>query len=312
MLKSTLLFLFLVGTHAFSATEVITSLTDLAWATREIGGSLVEVKSLLKGPENPHYVDAVPEFIRLASNAKVACMVGLDLEVGWMPKVLERSGNAQIQPGGKGYCETGKYITVLEKPAGGVDRSMGDVHPSGNPHFWLSPKHLGQASRGILEVLINVDPANAAKYKAGYEALLKKLSAIEEKSRARLQPLVANHKGPILLEYHKEFAYFLETYGLISQGSIEEKPGISPSAGRLAEVALGAKNSGVRFVLAADTAPKKTLERFAELSGLPIVQVPMSLNSKVTSYEEFQDLIVSSIIQKVAPKVAKNAFSATH
>ena len=277
--------------------KVITSTTDLAWAVKEIGGPNVEVKSLLKGTENPHYVDAVPEFIRLASEAKVAIVVGLDLEIGWIPKVLARSGNAQVQPGGKGYAEVGKVINVLEKPVGAIDRSMGDVHPSGNPHFWISPLRFAEVAPRIAETLSAVDPVNASAYSAGAKRFQDSMKQIHARSEKKFEPLRVGLTGPSLMEYHQEFAYFLEAYGLKSMGSIEEKPGVTPSAGRLAGVAMQAKGAGVRFVLAAETAPKKTLERFAELSGLPVVQVPMSMYGNVKDYGTFHDRMVDAVVK---------------
>ena len=125
---------------ALAKVKVVTTIPDLAWVAAEVGGDHVETKALLRGNENAHFVDAVPEFTRLTADADVVCIAGLDLEVGYMPAVLTRSGNAKIQPGGAGYCEAGKSVQVLEKLTTAVDRSMGDVHPAGNPHFYLSPK----------------------------------------------------------------------------------------------------------------------------------------------------------------------------
>ena len=279
--------------------KVITSTTDLAWAVKEIGGDHVDVKSLLKGTENPHYIDAVPEYIRLAADAQVAVVVGLELEVGWMPKVLSRSGNAQVQPGGKGYVESGTGISVLEKPAGSVDRSMGDVHPGGNPHYWLSPDAMAKSMVPVTETLSNVDPAHAKDYQAGLARLNTKLDQIKQRGLKKLQPLLSTTKGPVMVEYHKEFTYFLQTYGLKSLGSLEEKPGITPSAGRLAEISLAAKNAGVKFGLAGDTAPKKTIQRFSELSGIPVMVVPLSIQpkGKAKDYDAFQDILIEAVVK---------------
>jgi len=277
--------------------KVITSTTDLGWTTKEIGGELVDVSPLLKGTENPHYVDAVPEFVRLAADAKAAITIGLELEIGWMPKVLARSGNAQVQPGGKGYVEVGKAITVMEKPEGPVDRSMGDVHPGGNPHFWISPPHLAVAAGPIATTLTTVDPAHAKEYAAGLAKVRATLKDLEAKGQARLKPLLVGKDGPVLIEYHKEFTYFLDTYKLKSLGSIEEKPGVAPSAGRLAEIAQSAKAAGIRFAIAGDTAPKKVLERFTELSGIPVQVVPLSVvpRSKPKTYEELHNTIIEAV-----------------
>lgn len=298
--KTILSLLVLISGNVVAApVKVVTSTTDLAWAVKEVGLDLVEVTPLLKGTENPHYVDAVPEFIRLASEAQVVVIVGLDLEVGWMPKVLGRSGNAAVQPGGQGYVEAGQGIQVLDKKTGTVDRTMGDVHPAGNPHFWLSPRALAQSMEPVVKALSAVDPANSSKYQENLKKFAAKMQALHEKNIKRLKPLLAGTSGPVLIEYHSEFAYFLESYGLKSLGSIEEKPGVTPSAGRLAEVGIQAKNSKIKFALSSDTAPKKTLERFSEISGLRVMAVPLSLcpKSGLTDYSQLQEKIVEAVVK---------------
>src|SRR5690606_29641281 len=142
---------------------------ELAWLVKQVGDEYVEAVPLLEGTENPHYVDAVPKFIAEVAGADMVVLVGLDLEVGWLPKVLSRSGNAKVQPGGKGYVEAGSAVTVLDVPQGKVDRSMGDVHPSGNPHFWLSPGALAQAAAPVTNTLIALDPAHANAYMSNQE-----------------------------------------------------------------------------------------------------------------------------------------------
>ncbi len=296
----------LIGLLSFFATslwsaplKVVTSTTDLAWAVKEIGGDLVEVRSLLKGHENPHYADATPEFIRLVADAKLVVSVGLELEVGWIPKVLSRSGNAQVQPGAKGYVEVAKGVHILDKPTGGVDRSMGDVHPGGNPHFWLSPTHFAQAAGEIAQGLMGVDPSNVAQYSEGLKRIRHKFAEIQADAEKKLRPVLATKGNNVVIEYHKEFTYFTSVYGLQNFGSVEEKPGVLPSAGRLAEVATAAKGAGVRIVLAAETAPKKTLERFTELSGIPAVIISMSMqpSKNVTDYATHHAQIVDAVVK---------------
>jgi zinc/manganese transport system substrate-binding protein len=282
--------------------KVVTTLPDLAWAAREIGKDRVEAKSLLKGSENPHFADAVPDFIRLVADADVVCLAGLELEVGWLPKVLSRSGNSKVQPSGAGYCEMGKAIEPLDKPAGAVDRSMGDVHPFGNPHFWLSPKALAKSTDALVEALIRVDAPHAKEYRENQTALREKLEKAVERGKAKLAPLVSKIEGPALVEYHKEFAYLLEAYGLRSFGSIEEKPGVPPSAGRLAEVAQAAKAAGVRFALAAPYSPRKTTARFKELSGIPILELPTSTAAGSSQgYVEHQEALVEQVAKALRP-----------
>jgi zinc/manganese transport system substrate-binding protein len=284
--------------------KVVTTLPDFAWMAQEIGGDLVESKALLRGTENPHYVDAVPDFIRLVADAKVVCLAGMDLEVGYMPAVLSKSGNAAVQPGGTGYCEIGKAVTALDKPTGPIDRSMGDVHPSGNPHFFLSPKRMAEGSQELVKVLARVDPAHAAQFEKSGAAFKTKMDSLSQEIKAKLEPFRTAQQGkPLLLEYHKEYAYFLEEYGLLSFGSLEEKPGMPPSAGRLASVAAAAKAAGVKFILAADYNPAKTLQRFQEISGIPAVIVPTMIQPKTSAnYPDLQRQIADALVKALQAK----------
>lgn len=287
--------LLLMGSGAFAAEKirVVTTIPELAWVAQEIGGDRVEAKSLLKGTENPHHVDAVPEFIRLVADADMVCVVGLGLEVGYMPPVFARSGNSKVQPGGPGYCEAGKGITPLEKPSGPVDRSMGDVHPDGNPHFWLSPNALGASATQVAETLSRLDPSRESVYKGRVTDFQKRMAQLSDKVNAILAPLLskAGQPGkPQVIEYHKEFTYFFAHYGMTSLGSIEEKPGVPPSAARIAQVAQLTKNAKIRVALATDYNPDAVLTKFRDLAGIPVLKVPTMIRPGrgVSSYEDLQ------------------------
>jgi zinc/manganese transport system substrate-binding protein len=289
-----------MSAYAADRILVITTLPELAFMVQEIGGDRVDAKALLRGTENPHFVDAVPDFIRQVAEAKVVCLAGLDLEAGYMPAVLTKSGNAQVQPAGAGYCEIGQSITALDKPKGPVDRSMGDVHPGGNPHFFLSPRSLAEGAQELVKVLKRVDPASAAHYEKGAAAFKSKMESLSQDIKTRLEPLRAAQKGqPLLIEYHKEYAYFLAEYGILSFGSIEEKPGLPPSAGRLAAIGNAAKAAGVKLALAASYNPSKTLQRFQEISGITVVTVPTMIQAKgpIKTYPELQKHIADALVQ---------------
>jgi zinc/manganese transport system substrate-binding protein len=297
-------FLFLAGTQpAWAQTsrlKVVTTLPDLAALFVEIGGDAVEVRSLLKGIEDPHYADAVPEYIRLVASADVVCLMGLDLEVGWMPKVLSKSGNSKVQPGAKGYCEGASSVKALDRVTGRVDRSMGDVHPAGNPHFNLSPLSMIEASTAITRVLSTVAPGRAEVFQRNQESLVRRLRDLH----SRLQERIKNSsrlRVPVVMEYHKEFVYFFNAYGLKSLGSLEEKPGVPPSAGRIAQVALQAKASGVTAIFAAPSSPQRTLVKFSELSGVSIRRVPAAASSDEKGFaalESLQTRLVEALLEK--------------
>jgi zinc/manganese transport system substrate-binding protein len=285
----------------FAALKVITTTTDLAWAVSQIGGDRVSARSLLKGTENPHFVDAVPEFIRLTSEAQLVVQVGLDLEVGWMPKVLQRSGNQAVQSGGLGFCEASRSVTVLQKATRPVDRSMGDVHPLGNPHYWLGPKAFAQAALAIKDCLVKIDPDGQGDYEEGLKKFQATLTQLLEAQRARLKPYLHKMTSPVILEYHREFSYFFEDYGLKSFDSIEERPGVPPSAGRVAEVSQGAKRAKLWMALAATYSPQSTLRKFEELSSIPVKVVATSIlrSGEPSTYSSLQSGLVDAVLSSV-------------
>lgn len=285
---------FLLSFSAQAAVNVVTTSTDLAWAAQQIGKDKVKVQPLLKGTENMHFVEAVPAYIKAVADADVVCQVGLSLEIGWLPKVLAKSGNAAVQKGGKGFCDVGQKIKALDKPAGAVDRSMGDVHPEGNPHYWLSPVVFGQGATEIADVLSRVDPKNAPFYAKNLQDLQKQLQDLQARLKKELQPL----QGKNLMQYHTDFNYFLDAYGLKSVGSIEEKPGVPPSAGRLARVSMQAKDDKVVAALAVDYDAKGTLDKFRELSGIPVARVANASRPAGTpkDYVQMQEAIVKQLL----------------
>ncbi len=280
----------LVGSTLWAGDKIriVATIPDLGWAAKEIGGDAVEVQSFMQGNEDPHYLDAVPKFVLWSSKADMVCFAGLDLEIGWLPKVLEQSGNARVQPGGNGYCEVGKFIDVLEKIDGPVDRSMGDIHPRGNPHFWLSPKRLAQGARGIAETLAALRPDKADYFFQNLERFQTKMDALSKSNQQQLR------NAPMFIEYHKAFVYWANDMGVRSFGAIEEKPGVPPSAGHLAKIALKAKAAHVHVALAASFNPKSTLDRFSEFSGIPVEIVPACIQ-KGSSYEAVQKRLIDAV-----------------
>jgi zinc/manganese transport system substrate-binding protein len=290
--------------------KVVTTLPDLAEVARRVGGDAVTAEALLSGREDAHFVDAVPDFVRKVADADVVCMMGLELEMGWMPRVLPRSGNARVQEGGKGHCEVGRAVTALDKPSGAIDRSMGDVHPSGNPHFNLSPKAMAQAAGVIAKILTQNRPREEALFEKNLARFRQDMETLENSIRERLKPAVElSKKRAIAIEYHKEFAYFFDLYGLRSHGSIEEKPGVPPSAARLADIATKAKKDGVKIAIGARYYPERHLKRFSELSGIPFKQLPTAVQKEgdANSIEALQKLIADAILEGIGNDSAPTA-----
>jgi len=284
--------------------RVVTTLTDLSWAAQEILGPLGVAESLLQGKEDPHFVDARPDYIFKVTKADLVCFVGLDLEVGWLPKVLSKSGNAKVQPGGPGHCDLSKNVIALEKPTLPVDRSMGDVHAFGNPHYWLSPSVLAQSLSHFKKQLTLLYPKHAVEFEKRYQAVSLSLLQLEKRLKGKIEKAVKEGCSPKFYEYHKDFSYWAASYGLESLGSLEEKPGVPPNAGRLATVALQAKNSGAKVVLATIHAPRRDLAKFEEMSGLRVMVVPVSIQPNqpdFDSYLKIQENLVDKILGTLKP-----------
>jgi zinc/manganese transport system substrate-binding protein len=265
-------------TECYAALKLVATTPDIAWLARKIGGDRVEVKSLARATDDYHFLDARPDYVLAVNRADIVCRAGADLEVGWLPKILEKAANPKVMPGAAGDCDLSRAVTVREKPRGPVDRSMGDVHPAGNPHFWLSPLEMAKGAREVEERLVAADPAHRGEFAANRAKVESELRSLHEKIKSMLKPLV----GKAVIEYHRDFHYFIHDYGLNGAGSIEEIPGVSPSAGRLGRVAAEAKKNGTALALASVHDPKSPLAKFEELSGVKVI----TLGTSLTDYTE--------------------------
>ena len=277
-------FLLCVSASAMAKLNVVTTTTDIKWLVEKIGGERVVVESLLDGLVDPHFVEAMPHFVGKVARADVFCLVGLGLEIGWVPKILSRSGNKKIQSGGKGHCDVGGGIKAMDIPVGKVDRSLGDVHPEGNPHYHLGPGAFLDGGRVVLGVLMGLDASRADFYNSNFKKLVEELARLKTEVSEILRPL----RKKKIMEYHKEFSYFLKEFNLINDGSLEELPGVPPSAGRLARVTINAKKRGVVMLLATAMSPRKTVKKFQESSGVPVAILPLSIlsNKKHRDYPQ--------------------------
>lgn len=235
----------LTAVPAFADLNVATSLTDLASVAQFVGGKHVKAQSLCRGYEDPHFVPAKPSLMKSIQRADVFVSVGLELDGGWLPLVLPGSRNPKIQPGKPGFVDASEGVPVLEKPTGTVSRAEGDVHPLGNPHYYLDPKNLEIVADHLAEVFGRLDPANAADYAANAKAF----DARMETSLAKWEAQMAPHKGASLVPYHKNLIYFADRFGLKLFDYVEPKPGIAPSPRHIAELAQAMKQAGVKVVV---------------------------------------------------------------
>src|SRR5947207_10887642 len=188
--------------------NVITSTTDLAALTQEVGGDKVEVESIAKGYQDPHYVEAKPSFLLKLRNADLLVSVGLDLEIGWLPPLITQSGNGRIQRGANGYLDASQFAEILEIPQGIVTRAEGDVHPLGNPHYWLDPDNGRRLAKGIAGKLGELDPGDSAYYQERFQDFDKRLTAAEQKWDSEMKA----YRGRKVVTYHNSFPNFAKHF----------------------------------------------------------------------------------------------------
>src|SRR5258708_38712885 len=210
----------LAAAPALADLKVATSLTDLASVAQFVGGKHVTAQSLCRGDEDPHFVPAKPSLMKAIQHADVYISTGLELDGGWLPLVLPGSRNPHIQQGAKGFVDASEGVAVLEKPTGTVSRAEGDVHPLGNPHYYLDPKALEVVADHLARVFSELDQANAGDYAANAKAF----DARMETSLAKWQEELSPYKGTGIVPFHKNFVYFITRFPLKEVGSVAAKP----------------------------------------------------------------------------------------
>ena len=224
---------------------MVTSTEDLASIAREVGGDKVAVTALAKGYQDPHFVDPKPSFILAVNRADLYIAVGRELEIGWLPPLVTSSRNAKIQPGGRGYLDASLNVRILEIPTGQITRAMGDVHPFGNPHYWLEPGNGRLMAQAIRNKLSELSPADKAYFSQRYDDFDKRLAAAEKRWDATMAP----YKGTKVVTYHRSWPNFMERFGLEVIGYVEPKPGIPPSPSHTIELIDEMKRGGIKLIV---------------------------------------------------------------
>jgi zinc/manganese transport system substrate-binding protein len=260
--------------------NVVTTTEDLGALTREVGGDKVTVTGLAKGYQDPHFVDPKPSFILAVSRADLLIVVGRELEIGWLPPLLTSSRNAKVLPGGRGYLDASLTVRILDIPAGQITRAMGDVHPLGNPHYWLEPGNGRRIADAIRGKLSELSPANAAYFAQRYQDFDARLAAAEK----RWDAVMAPYKGAKVVTYHRSWPNFMERFGLVVTGYVEPKPGIPPSPSHTLELVQDMKAQGVKLVVIEPYFDTKTPESIAtQVGGRVLVLAPSVGGTKQAS-----------------------------
>ena len=261
------------GRTAAAPLKVAATTEDLGALAREVGGDRITVDVFSRGYQDPHFVEPKPSFILKLVNADLLIVVGRELEIGWLPPLITQSRNAKIQLGGQGYLDASQNVRILEIPTGQITRAMGDVHPAGNPHYWLDPDNGRRIAQAIRDKLSELVPAEAAYFAQRYADFDKRLAEAQKRWDATMAPF----KGTKVVTYHRSWPNFAERFGLNVVGYVEPKPGIPPTPSHTVELVAEMKRQGVKVILVEPYFDVKTPEAVGRQTGAEVLVMPPSV-----------------------------------
>lgn len=286
-----------LGTPAGAAINVVTTTEDLASIVKEVGGDKVSVESIARGYQDPHFVEPKPSYIIRLHNAHLLVVVGRELEAAWLPPLITQSRNGKIQPGGAGYLDASLTARIVDIPTGQITRAMGDVHPQGNPHYWLHPDNGRRVAKAVLNKLTEVSAADADYFAQRYADFDRRLTEGEKRWKAAMAP----YKGLKIVTYHRSWTNFAEEFELDVVGYVEPKPGIPPSPAHTLTLVQEMKRLGIKIILVEPYFDLKTPQAIARDTGASVVVMPPSVGGTkdVQNYIQLFDhnvkLLVSAI-----------------
>lgn len=283
--------------------KVIATTEDLASITREVGGDRVEVDGLARGYQDPHFVEAKPSFVLKLHAADLLVVVGRELEIGWLPHLITQSRNARVQPGARGYLDASQNVKILDIPTGQITRAMGDVHPQGNPHYWLDPTNGRRMAQAIAQRLAELDPEDAAGFAARQQAFDRKVAAAEK----RWDEMMAPYRGLKAVTYHRSWSNFVDRFGLDVIGYVEPRPGIPPSPSHTIALIQEMKAKGVKILIVEPYFDLKTPNSIARETGARVLVLPPSVggDKDITDYVALFDHDLKLVVDAARAAGAK-------
>ncbi len=289
--------------HASAAVKVVATTEDLASLAKEVGGDKVSVEALARGYQDPHFVEAKPSFILKLNSAQLLLAVGRELEIGWLPPLVTQSRNAAIQPGGRGYLDASLNVRILDIPTGQLTRAMGDVHPQGNPHYWLDPANGRRIAQAIQQKLSELSPGDAAYFAQRYADFDKRLAEAEK----RWDALMAPYRGSKIVTYHRSWPNFAERFGLDVIGYVEPKPGIPPSPNHTLELMQEMKRQNVKIIAVEPYFDLKTPNAVARDTGAQVLVLSPSVGGvkEATNYIALFDYDLNLLVNAIKQTGAK-------
>ena len=278
--------------------NIVVSTPDLASVAREVGGDLITLTTLTRPTEDPHFVDAKPSFIVKLNHADAVIEGGAELELGWLPPLLDGARNEKLAAGAPGHISCAEGLQLLEIPSS-LDRSKGDIHAAGNPHYMIDPVNAKAVAAHICEAFCKLDSGSAAAYRAN----LAKFSAKLDTKLEEWQKSLAPFRGKQMVAYHNMWPYFARRFGLVSELFLEPKPGIPPTPAHLSEVITKMKTEKIGVILLEPFQNRKTAESVASETGAKVVavtQYPGGVKGTEAGYVEMIDYIVAALAKGLA------------
>lgn len=279
--------LLLGSSFVFARLRVVATTQDMASLAQEVGGQAIDVDFISKGYQDPHFVEAKPSYLLKLNRADLLVAVGLELEVGWLPSLLTQARNSRILPGAAGYLDASQGCDILQKSAGTVDRSMGDVHPFGNPHYWTDPENGRAIVRNIAQKLSELDPSNASQYQDRLKDFESRLSTKEKEWKS----IADSFAGLQVVTYHNSWPNFAKAFDIRVVNQVEPKPGIPPSPAHVQALIAQMKRDKTPLILMEPYFDDKLPRKIAAESGAKIVIFPPSVGgeSGIRSYFDLFD-----------------------
>jgi ABC-type Zn uptake system ZnuABC Zn-binding protein ZnuA len=271
---------------AFAAEKlkVVATTEDLASLAREVGGDHVAVSAIGRGYQDPHFIEPKPSFLLMLRNADLLVVVGLELEIGWLPPLLDQSRNNNIRPGATGYLDVSQGVEILDRPSGTVNRSMGDVHPLGNPHYWLDPANAVRIAIQIRNRMVQLRPDDAAYFDQRLNDFKIRINAANLRWLAQMAPF----KGAKVVTYHNSWPNFAHHFGLNVVDHIEPKPGIPPSPSHTLALINLIKAQNIKAILMEPYFDRKTPDFIASKTGAKVVVLFPSVGGKAGLEDYFK------------------------
>src|SRR3989449_7946882 len=270
--------------HAQGKLNVVTATEDLAAIAREVGGDRITVDSIARGYQDPHFVEAKPSFILKLQKADLLVLVGRDLEIGWLPPLIQQSRNSKVQVGGEGYLDASLQARILEVPQGQITRAEGDVHPLGNPHYWLDPENGKIIAREIFDRLVRLRSNDRSYFEARLNDFNTRLNDAEKRWIAMMAP----YKDTKVVTYHRSFPNFAERFGLNIVGYVEPKPGIPPTPQHTLDLINDMKKANVKLVLVEPYFDLKTPNSIGRATGAEVLVMPPSVGGVKEASDYFK------------------------